>query len=90
MLEIVRVGPSCLNLCRRRKGGSELVMWANLKFSTMEGMFDRLARRQTILTLSVMTYFFCTFLALRSQDSGRPVGQIRDYDLDDEEEIFAS
>ncbi|KAL4795558.1 hypothetical protein BDV19DRAFT_166908 [Aspergillus venezuelensis] len=74
MLEIVRVGPSCLNLCRRRKGGSELVMWANLKFSTME----------------VMTYFFCTFLALRSQDSGRPVGQIRDYDLDDEEEIFAS
>jgi hypothetical protein len=37
LLEIVRVG-SCLNLCRRRRGGYELVLWANLKFSTIERM----------------------------------------------------
>ncbi|KAB8232785.1 uncharacterized protein BDW43DRAFT_311858 [Aspergillus alliaceus] len=71
MLEIVRVG-SCLQLCRRRRGGLELVLWANLKFSTIEHM----------------VLFFCTFLALRSQDCGRPVDHIRDYELDDEEELF--
>ncbi|PYH77270.1 hypothetical protein BO82DRAFT_424378 [Aspergillus uvarum CBS 121591] len=73
MLEIVRVG-SCLQLCRRRRGGSELVLWANLKFSTIEQM----------------VIFFCTFLALRSQDSGRPVTveSIRDYELAQEEELF--
>ncbi|TPR08998.1 Maltose acetyltransferase family protein [Aspergillus niger] len=71
LLEIVRIG-SCLQICRRRRGGSELVLWANLKFSTIEQM----------------VIFFCTFLALRSQDSGRPVERIRDYELDDEEEHF--
>ncbi|PWY84514.1 hypothetical protein BO94DRAFT_101548 [Aspergillus sclerotioniger CBS 115572] len=71
LLEIVRVG-SCLQICRRRRGGSELVLWANLKFSTIEQM----------------VIFFCTFLALRSQDSGRPVERIRDYELDEEEELF--
>ena len=35
MLEIVRIG-SCLQLCRRRRGGSELVLWATFKFSTIE------------------------------------------------------
>ncbi|PYI10128.1 hypothetical protein BO78DRAFT_306645 [Aspergillus sclerotiicarbonarius CBS 121057] len=71
LLEIVRVG-SCLQICRRRRGGSELVLWANLKFNTIEPM----------------VIFFCTFLALRSQDSGRPVERIRDYELDEEEELF--
>ncbi|CBF83813.1 predicted protein [Aspergillus nidulans FGSC A4] len=74
LLEINRRGPSCLNLCRRRRSGSELVVWANLKFSTIE----------------MMVLFFCTFLALRSQDSGRPVSQIRDYELFHEQELFAS
>ncbi|KAL3493648.1 hypothetical protein BJX62DRAFT_71212 [Aspergillus germanicus] len=74
MLEIVRNQPSCLQLCRRRRGGTELVMWANLKFSTIEDM----------------VIFYCTFLALRSQDSGRPVEQIRDYELTHEEELFGS
>ncbi|RDW86556.1 uncharacterized protein DSM5745_03198 [Aspergillus mulundensis] len=74
LLEINRYGTSCLNLCRRRKGGSELVVWANLKFSTIE----------------IMVLFFCTFLALRSQDGGRPVSKIRDYELIQEEELFAS
>jgi hypothetical protein len=35
-----------------------------------------------------MVVFFCTFLALRSQDSGRPVDNIRDYEMEDEEELF--
>jgi hypothetical protein len=35
-----------------------------------------------------MVIFFCTFLALRSQDAHRQVHDIRDYELDNEEEIF--
>jgi hypothetical protein len=35
MLEVIRNGP-CLQLCRRRRSGSELVLWANLKFATIE------------------------------------------------------
>ncbi|KAE8138675.1 hypothetical protein BDV38DRAFT_281972 [Aspergillus pseudotamarii] len=71
MLEIVRVG-SCLQLCRRRRQGQELVLWLNLKFTTIESM----------------VCFFSTFLALRSQDRGRPVERIRDYELDMENELY--
>lgn len=39
-------------------------------------------------TSTEMVLFFCTFLALRSQDAGRPVESIRDYELDNEEELF--
>ena len=35
MLEILQRGP-CLQICRRRLSGTELVVWANLKFSTFE------------------------------------------------------
>ncbi|KAJ6011117.1 hypothetical protein N7451_002529 [Penicillium sp. IBT 35674x] len=71
MLEVVRAG-SCLQLCRRRNAGKELVLWARLKFATIESM----------------VVFFCAFLALRSQDAGRPVDDIRDYELEHEEELF--
>ncbi|KAE8168573.1 hypothetical protein BDV40DRAFT_1199 [Aspergillus tamarii] len=63
---------SCLQLGRRRRQGQELVLWLNLKFKTIESM----------------VCFFCTFLALRSQDSGRPVERIRDYELDMEDELY--
>lgn len=35
LLEIVREG-SFLQLCRRRHSGTELVLWASLKFTTIE------------------------------------------------------
>lgn len=35
-----------------------------------------------------MVMFYCTFLALRSQDGGHPVDRIQDYELAGEEEIF--
>lgn len=38
MLEIARDG-SCLQLCRRRRQGTELVMWANLSFTNIESTF---------------------------------------------------
>ncbi|KKA21291.1 hypothetical protein T310_4667 [Rasamsonia emersonii CBS 393.64] len=63
---------ACLRLCRRRRSGLELVPWLNLRFYTIEKM----------------VIFFCTFLALRSQDFHKPVQDIRDYELDDEEEMF--
>ncbi|KAJ5601584.1 hypothetical protein N7510_011118 [Penicillium lagena] len=69
MLEIARDG-SCLQLCRRRRQGTELVMWANLSFTNIEILF------------------YVTFLALRSQDAGRPVEYIRDYELNEEGEIY--
>jgi hypothetical protein len=90
LLEINRRGPSCLNLCRRRRSGSELVVWANLKFSTIESTFESPYLSDMADSFAVMVLFFCTFLALRSQDSGRPVSQIRDYELFHEQELFAS
>ncbi|KAJ5287628.1 hypothetical protein N7478_003314 [Penicillium angulare] len=71
MLEVVQKG-SCLQLCRRRNSGKKLILWARLKFTTVESM----------------VVFFCTFLALRSQDEGRPVEDIQDHELNDEEEMY--
>ena len=35
-----------------------------------------------------MVLFYCTFMALRSQDSGKPIRQIDDHELAGEKEIF--
>ncbi|KAJ5390571.1 uncharacterized protein N7496_001639 [Penicillium cataractarum] len=71
LLEVIREG-SCLQLCRRRHGGSELVLWASIQFTTMESMVA----------------FYVAFLALRSQDAGHPVEDIRDYELEGERQIY--
>ncbi|KAJ5239928.1 hypothetical protein N7468_004547 [Penicillium chermesinum] len=71
LLEIARSGSS-LHLCRRRNGGSELVIWATLNFMTIESLVA----------------FYCTFLALRAQDTARDVKDIRDYEMEEEEELF--
>ncbi|KAJ5749099.1 uncharacterized protein N7511_010795 [Penicillium nucicola] len=71
LLEILRER-SCLRLCRRRRSGTELVLWTLLKFTTMEDM----------------VLFHNTFIALRSQDQGHPPRQILDHELQDEDEIF--
>ncbi|KAJ5687741.1 hypothetical protein N7536_010360 [Penicillium majusculum] len=71
LLELLRDG-SCLRICRRRNRGTELVLWTQLKFTTLEDL----------------VLFHCTFLALRSQDEGHPVGEILDYELAQEEECF--
>lgn len=36
-----------------------------------------------------MVIFYCTFLALRSQDRAKQVEEIRDYELDGELELYA-
>ncbi|QGA12965.1 hypothetical protein EYB26_000610 [Talaromyces marneffei] len=71
MLEVRRVGP-CLQLCRRRRSGTELVPWLNLHFESVEKM----------------VLFFCTFVALRSQDGHKRIQDIRDYELEAEKELF--
>ncbi|KAJ5918856.1 hypothetical protein N7454_010000 [Penicillium verhagenii] len=63
---------SSLQLCRRKHSGKDLTLWAQFKFSTIESM----------------VVFFCSFLALRSQDAGRPIENIQDYELADEEELY--
>ena len=37
----------------------------------------------------VMVLFFCAFLALRSEDLKTPFGEIEDFYIKDEEELFA-
>ncbi|KAJ5420666.1 hypothetical protein N7465_003185 [Penicillium sp. CMV-2018d] len=71
LLEVLRDG-SCLRICRRRNRGTELVLWTQLKFTTLEDL----------------VLFHGTFLALRSQDEGHPVGEILDYELAHEEQCF--
>lgn len=88
MLEIVRQG-SCLQLCRRRNSGQDLVLWATLKFTTIESRSYNSSAADLELTRWLgMVVFFCSFLALRSQDAGRPVSDIRDYEMEDEEELY--
>lgn len=64
------------------------MLWANLKFTTIERMSPLGIVDYGLLTVSGMVLFFCTFVALRSQDCGHPVERIRDYELDDEQELF--
>ncbi|KAJ6143311.1 hypothetical protein N7471_002764 [Penicillium samsonianum] len=71
LLEILRDG-SCLRLCRRRNRGTELVLWTQLKFTTLEDL----------------VLFHNTFLALRSQDAGHPIGEILDHELAHEQQHF--
>ncbi|KAJ9491570.1 hypothetical protein VN97_g1695 [Penicillium thymicola] len=71
LLEVLRDG-SCLRICRRRNRGTELVLWTQLKFTTLEDL----------------VLFHGTFLALRSQDEGHPVGEILDYELAQEQQCF--
>lgn len=47
MLEILRQG-SCLQLCRRRRAGTELVLWATLKFTTIESRYFILFRGRVL------------------------------------------
>jgi hypothetical protein len=39
LLEARRVGSSCLQLCRRRRSGTELSPWLHLKFRTIESRY---------------------------------------------------
>ncbi|QQK46874.1 Maltose acetyltransferase family protein [Penicillium digitatum] len=71
LLEVLRDG-SCLRLCRRRNRGTELVLWTQLKFTTLEDL----------------VLFHNTFLALRSQDEGHPIEEILDHELAHEQECF--
>lgn len=36
-----------------------------------------------------MVFFFCTFIALRGQDSSNPVSRIKDFELDGKELVFS-
>ncbi|KAK2868051.1 hypothetical protein FQN49_003202 [Arthroderma sp. PD_2] len=60
-------------LCHPSDGKEDRVAWANLQFNTLE----------------YMVFFFCTFIALRGQDSSNPVSRIEDYELVGEELFFS-
>jgi hypothetical protein len=94
LLEAVRDGPF-LRLCRRRNKGTVLVLWALLKFTSMEGWYCPLSSLSLMLIRCTyephsidLVIFHNTFLALRSQDSGHPVDGFIDYELDGEEELY--
>ncbi|KAJ5561763.1 hypothetical protein N7535_003776 [Penicillium sp. DV-2018c] len=75
MLELMRDDNkgTCLRLCRRRKKGTELVLWALLRFSTLEDL----------------VFFHGTFLALRSQDEEAQITRILDHDIKHEDLLFS-
>lgn len=45
-------------------------------------------RQNKSLNYSGMVLFFCTFIALRALDCGRPVSDIKDYELSGETELY--
>jgi hypothetical protein len=87
MLEVRRIGP-CLQLCRRRRSGTELVPWLNLHFESIESMYSGPFIFVRTNSCPEMVLFFCTFIALRSQDGHKRVQDIRDYELEAEKELF--
>lgn len=87
MLEVRRIGP-CLQLCRRRRSGTELVPWLNLHFESIESMYSWSFIFVRTNNCPEMVLFFCTFIALRSQDGHKRVQDIRDYELEAEKELF--
>ena len=64
---------STLQLYRPATSSRAAIPWANLRFDSYE----------------LMIVFYCTFLALRSEDSVNPIRELRDHELRGEEEIFA-
>lgn len=86
LLEVSRVGP-CLQFRERGRRRGELFM--ELKFKTIERECLRRRLPSSMLICIGMVLFFCTFLALRSQDRGRPVEEIRDHELKGEVEWFS-
>lgn len=87
LLEVYRVG-SCLQFRRRRRGEEP---FAELKFKTIERksfLSPYSSALQCCLRSPGMVIFFCTFLALRSQDRAKQVEEIRDYELHGEEELY--
>lgn len=50
LLEVLRDG-SCLRICRRRNRGTELVLWTQLKFTTLEG--QKCPSESSALTIEV-------------------------------------
>lgn len=87
LLEVSRVGP-CLQFRERGRRKGELFM--ELKFKTIEREYLAFFMFVSCEANGIgMILFFCTFLALRSQDRSRPVEEIRDHELKGEVEWFS-
>jgi len=65
-----------------------LLLWVTLRFTTIES--ERAScSNGSVLNATGLVLFHCTFLSLRSHDSGKPVKDIQDYELRDETPFFA-
>ncbi|KAL8916942.1 MAG: hypothetical protein Q9208_008263 [Pyrenodesmia sp. 3 TL-2023] len=64
---------STIRLCRVDSSGHKKELWACLRFPSYERL----------------TLFYCAFLALRSQDSGNPIGYFDDHLIHGEKSIYA-
>lgn len=86
LLEVSRAGP-CLQFRERGRRKGDLFM--ELKFKTVERGCAPVSLVRSRLICLGMILFFCTFLALRSQDRGRPIEEIHDHELKGEVEWFS-
>lgn len=87
LLEVSRAGP-CLQFRERGRRKGDLFM--ELKFKTIEReCLNYIMSFDVHANCLGMILFFCTFLALRSQDRGRPIEDIHDHELKGEVEWFS-
>ena len=73
-LNLLRIvrSSSTLQLYQSGTSSRESIPWANLRFPSYERMI----------------IFFCTFLALKSEDTVSQIREVRDHELRGEEEVF--
>jgi len=86
-MEVERTGPF-LKFSKISNGPSEL--WACLKFPSYESQSRHLHFRFIVVLITgpEMVLFFCSFLALRSEDTITEITKISDSEMHNEKELF--
>ncbi|KAL8716250.1 MAG: hypothetical protein Q9220_000155 [cf. Caloplaca sp. 1 TL-2023] len=76
-----------------RVSGSSKELWANLRFPSYERMYfpQRCLKKSSDngLTHEGLVLFYCTFIALRSEDRKNPVGYFDDHEIHGEKSVYA-
>ena len=80
---------ACLQLCTKGDRRNERILWTSLRFTSYERKCRRRSRCFKAEHDIGMVLFFCSFLALKSQDISNPT-RLDDHVLDGETPIFSA
>ncbi|KAI4183291.1 MAG: hypothetical protein LQ346_006374 [Caloplaca aetnensis] len=81
---------STIKLCRVDSSGHMKELWACLRFPSYERSYMNLLSGIARIDMCAgLTLFYCAFLALRSEDSGNPIGSFDDHEIHGEKSIYA-